>query len=228
MSTTLRPAVLATAPPHSPGAWRLAGSLAIAHLVLMLAGIITSGTPTIHEGQEGIEHSYVGGSLTRIFSGGYIEMIGFVLLVPVLVFLARSFGRRSDVGAWAAQTAAAAGLCYVAVVVAGGFAAGAASAWGSSHGLDLETSLAINNIRNFAYFLSLALLGAHAIGLGVAALTDRIGTRWVGWGGVLTGLVLVTAVPVAWAGVQDYATLVWIVWWVGLAVHLLRRPGSAD
>lgn len=205
--------------------WRIAGGLALAHVVLMLVGVLTSGTPTIHEGQEGIEHSYVEGSLARIFTGGYVETLAFVLLVPVLVFLGRAFGRRTEAGGWSSQTAAFAGLVYVAVVVAGGFAAGAAASWGAHHGLSLEQSLAINNIRNFAYYLSLAFLGAHAIGLGLAARSDRLMPRWAGWGGLLVGAVLVLAVPAAAVGMADGATLVWLVWWTGLAVQMLRhRP----
>jgi hypothetical protein len=204
--------------------WRVAGGLALAHVVLMLVGVVTSGTPTIHEGQEGIEHSYVEGSLTRIFTGGYVETLAFVLLIPVLVFLPRAFGRRTEAGAWASQTAAFAGLVYVAVVVAGGFAAGAAASWGAQQGLALEQSLAINNIRNFAYYLSLAFLGAHAIGLGLAARADRLMPRWVGWGGLAVGTVLLLAVPAAAAGMADGASVVWLVWWTGLALLMLRHP----
>ncbi len=207
--------------------WRVAGGLALAHVVLMLVGVFTSGTPTIHEGQEGIEHSYVEGSLTRIFTGGYVETLAFVLLVPVLVFLARAFGRRTEAGAWASQAAAFAGLVYVAVVVAGGFAAGAAASWGAQHGLSLEQSLAINNIRNFAYYLSLAFLGAHAIGLGLAALADRVMPRWTGWGGLAVGTALLMAVPAAAVGLADGVTVVWIVWWTGLAVLMLRSTVTA-
>ena len=203
--------------------WKAAGGLALGHVVLMLTGVIMMETPTVHEGQAGVEHSYVEGNLTQIFAGGYVEMIAFVLIIPVFVFLARAIGRRTEVGRWAAQTAAAAGLAYVAVVVAGGFAAGAAAAYGAKQGLDLQTVLTVNNIRNFAYFLSLALLGAHAIGLGTAALSDRTMTRWVGWGGIGTGIVLVTAVPAGSIGLQDYATLVWLVWFIGVAVCLLRH-----
>ena len=213
---------------HARRLWRGAGALALLHVLLMLVGVLTSGTPTIHEGQQGIEHSYVEGSLSRIFTGGYIETIAFVVLVPVLVFLSRTFGRRTEAGGWASQSAAAAGLGYVAVVISGGFAAGAAAAWGAHHGLDLEQVLAINNIRNFAYFLSLALLGAHAIALALAARSDRLMPRWVGWGGLVTGFVLLTAAPLASIGLQDYATVVWLVWWVGLAALMLRQAGGVE
>lgn len=207
--------------------WRLAGVLALGHVLLMLVGVLTSGTPTVHEGQAGIEHSYVEGSLARIFTGGYIEILGFVLLVPVLVFLGRAFGR-TEAGSWAAHTAAASGLAYVAVVVGAGFAPGAAAAWGTHQGLALEDALAINNIRNFAYFLSLALLGAHAVGLALAAFADRMMRRWVGWGGLATGVVLLAATPAAALGLQDGATLVWLVWWVGLAVLMLRHDPDRE
>lgn len=214
-------------PPIPRHLWRLAAGFALAHVVLMLTGVMFMGTPTVKEGQEGIEHSYVEGDITQIMTGGYIEVLGFVCLVPALVFLARAVGRRTEGGRWATQAAAAAGLGYVAVVVGSGFAPGAASLWASHQGADLELALVVNNIRNFAYFISLALLGAHAIGLGLAALSDRLSARWVGWGGIITGVVLLTAVPAASVGLQDYATLVWLVWWIGLAVAMLRHDESA-
>ena len=36
--------------------------------------------------------------------------------------------------------------------------------YGVQHGLELETALAVNNLRNFAYFLSLLLLGGSTLG----------------------------------------------------------------
>jgi hypothetical protein len=107
-------------------------------------------------------------------AGGMIETLGFVLLIPALVFLARAIGRRTDIGRWAAQTALMAGMGYVAVTMAVGFPAGAASLYGAEHGLDLETAFALNNVRIFGYFLSLSLLGAHAIGLAIAARQDQV------------------------------------------------------
>jgi hypothetical protein len=206
--------------------WRLASGFAIAHVVLMLAGLMLQGTPALREGREGIQRSYVEGELARIMAGGYLEVIGFLCLIPVVVFLGYAVGRRSDAAGWAAMSAAALGIGYVAVTVSSGFPPGAAALWGAQHGLDIDTALALNNVRNFAYFLSLALLGGHAIGLGVASIWDGFSTRWVGWGGVLTGTVLLAAVPAAGLGLQDYATLVWLVWWIGLAVMMLRRPAN--
>lgn len=208
--------------------WRIAGALALTHVVLMLVGVMIQSTPSLDEGRAGIEQYYADRDPAPILTGGTIEVLGFVCLVPVLVFLGRAVGRRTEAGRWAAQTAVAAGVAYVAVTVGSGFAPGAASLWGTHHGLDLDTALALNNVRNFAYFLSLALLGAHAIGFALAALDDRWSPRWAGWGGLGTGLVLLAAVPGAALGLQDYATLVWLVWWVGLAVLMLRYRAAAE
>ena len=212
----------------STALWRVAGGFAIAHVALIFAGIAIMDSPLFQEGTEGIQDGYVEGNMARTMAGGMIETLGFVLLIPALVFLARALGRSTEVGRWAAQTSLMAGMAYVAVTMAVGFPAGAAALYGAQNGLDLETSFAINNIRIFAYFLSLSLLGAHAIALAVAARQDKVMTRWVGWGGLLTGAVLLASVPAAGIGQQDWGTLVWLVWWIGVAVGLLRHRTDAS
>lgn len=208
--------------------WRAAGGFALAHLVVILAGLGMANSPLFEEGPKGIQEGYVDGNLAQTVAGGMLEAFGFVLLLPALVFLARAIGRRTEAGRWAAQTALVAAGGYVAVTMAVGFPAGAAALYGAQHGLDVDTAFALNNIRIFGYFLSLFLLGAHAIGVGIAARQDAIMRRWVGWGGILTGAVLWASVPAAAVGQQDWGTLLWMVWWVGLAVGLLRHQPEAS
>ncbi|MGI8986692.1 MAG: hypothetical protein ACR2GM_07855 [Nocardioidaceae bacterium] len=206
--------------------WRIAGVLALVHVAFFIVTAAITGAPTVHDGQEGIEHSFVEGGMARIMTGGYVNVLGFLSLIPVMVFLARAVGRRSEGGRWAAQTAAAAGLGFVVVIIGSGFAPGAAALWGTHNGLDLETALVINNIRNFAYFLTLPLLGTFAIGVGISALSDRVLTHWVGWGGVAVGAALMLAIPAAGIGLQ-YGMPLWLLWWLGVGIALLRHDPAA-
>jgi hypothetical protein len=213
--------------PREQGLWRLAGAFALAHVALLIGGIALQGSPLFQEGVAGIRRDYVEGDLTLNLTGGMVEAFGFLLLIPVLVFLARSIGRRTDAARWAAQTGLLAGMAYLTVTFAVGFPAGAASLYSAQRGLDLETAFAINNVRIFGYFLSLGLLGVHALALAIAARQDRIFTRWIGWGGLVTGIVLLACVPAALVGQQDWGTLVWLVWWIGVGVLLIRHRPQA-
>jgi hypothetical protein len=202
--------------------WHAGGLLAGGHVVLMVTGILVQSTPSLSEGEAGILRYYARGDMTRILTGGYLELLGFVLMLPVVVLLATELGRRTEAGRWASTSAGAFGVGYVAMTVGSGLAPGAAALWGTHHGLDPTTALVVNDVRNFAFFLGLALLGAHTLGVALAALADGWATRRVGWGGVVTGTVLLCSVPLAGVGLADVATLVWIVWWVTLAVAMVR------
>jgi hypothetical protein len=56
------------------------------------------------------------------------------------------------------------------------------------------------------------------VALGVAALSERVFTRWIGWGGVVVGAAGLVAIPF----IHDVVSLAWLVWWVGLGVLFLR------
>jgi hypothetical protein len=207
--------------------WQIAGILAIAHVVLIPIGIALQGGPLLSDGRAGIVESYVNGDLARSFTGGVLESFAFLLLIPALVFLARAFGRRTEAGGWAAQTGLMCGLAYVAVTFAVGFPAGAAAMYGAQHGLDVDAAFALNNVRIFGYFLSLLLLGGSTLGIAVSALADGVHGRWIGGFGVVTGVALLASTPLAGIGQQDWGTLVWMVWFVGVGVLALRHREPA-
>jgi hypothetical protein len=214
---------------HVPVAFRrIAGALALTHVLLIFAGIALQQGPLFKDGAGGIEDAYVHGDLTRSFAGGLLEAFGFVLLVPVLVMLARCYGTRTEAGRWAAQSALGCGIAYVSVVMAVGFPAGAAAMYGAQHGLDTDAAFAINNIRLFAHFLSAFLLGGATLGVALSALADGVHIRWVGGFGVLTALALFASPPLTAIQWQDIGTFVWVVWFVGTAVLLLRRASTVE
>jgi hypothetical protein len=205
---------------------RSAGASALFYVAAFVLAAVLIGQPTVHAGQEGIEHSFVESGPGRAFTGMYLLTLGFLLLLPAMIFLSRALGRRSPLGSWAAQTAAAAGTAYVVVIVGVGFSAGAAALWALHQELDLPSVVSLNNVRNFAYFVATPFMGLYSIAIGVAAISDRLLTRWVGWGGVIVGTAFLLAVPAAAIGVQ-YAMPLWLLWWVGNGIALLRhRPGA--
>lgn len=209
-------------------AWRTAGLLAVGHVVLVLAGISLQSSPRLGDDDAAVSAAYVGSNMARVFGGGYIESLGFVLLLPVIAFLARAIGRRTDVGGWAAQTGFAGGIGYVVVSLVPGLAAGAAALYGAQHGADLASVSVVNDVRNFAFFLSMLFLAVHAAGVSVSVLSDAILPAWIAWAGLATAAVLTASVPFAAVGAVDYATLVWILWFVALAAVMLRhRPAGA-
>jgi hypothetical protein len=208
----------------SKTSWRAAGALALGHVVLILVGISQQSSPRLGDDDAAVAAEYVDGSLTRILAGGYVEAVGFLLLLPVLTFLARAVGSRTETGRWAAQTALAAGTGYVVITLAPGLAAGGAALYGAQQGADLGTVAVVNDVRNFAFFLSLLLLAVHAAGVGISILADRVLPRWLGWSALVTAAALLVSVPLAGSGGADLATLVWIAWFVALAAMMIVRP----
>jgi hypothetical protein len=226
--TTITSPPTVSAPARHPlprGLLRLAGGLAIVHVVLTFVGLAVARPPLFEDGASGIRESYVDADLAQVMTGGLVETFGFLLMVPTMVLLAMLLGTSSATGRFAARTGFACGMVYLAVVIAVGFPAGAAAAYGAHHGLDLDVALAVNNVRFFGYVLSLPFLGAHAIGVACSALADGR-SRWVGGFGLAAGIALLTSPVLAVVGLQDLPSLLWIVWWVGVGVWLLRAPGA--
>ena len=207
--------------------WQIAGALALAHVALIPIGLALQGGPLLSDGTAGITASYVEGDLTRTFTGGVLEAFGFLLMMPVVALLGRVLGRSGEGARWAAQTGVLCGLAYITVTFAVGFPTGAAAMYGAQHGLGVDAAFALNNVRIFGYFLSLLLLGGMTIGFAAAALLDRTHPRWFGGLGLVSGVVLLASTPLAGIGQQDWGTLVWLVWFVGVGVLMLRHREPA-
>jgi hypothetical protein len=206
-----------------PRPWRWAGGFALAHVVFLFAGFSQEVAVTHGSSLTKLQDSYGGANMTRVFAGGYVEAMSFVVLVPALVLIARLFGRRTETGHVAAQAFLAFGLIFAASSLAVAFAPGAAAIYAAHHGVPIGTIAMVNDIRNYSYILQVAISLAMALALGVAALAERIHVRWVGWGGVGLGVVGLVATPLA----HNALGMVQLIWWVGMAVLLLRGAPSA-
>ena len=103
---------------------RAAGVLGLVHVALLVAGLaISGGGALLEDGAAGVQAAYVDGNLTTILGGWFVESVGFVLLVPVTVFLGRFLGRSSAVGRWSARSGMVLAGVYVAITLAVGFPA---------------------------------------------------------------------------------------------------------
>ena len=207
--------------------WQVAGVLGLIHIALIPVGIALQRSPLFEDGADGIRDAYVNGDFSRTVTGGMLGAFSFLLLVPALVFLARAFGRRTEAGRWAAQTGLMCGVAFVTVTFAVGFPAGAAAMYGAQHGLDVDTAFALNNVRIFGYFLSLLLLAGSTLGIAISAHCDGVHRRWIGSFGLLAGLALLASPPLSGFGAEELGTLIWMVWFTGVCVLLLRHRDTA-
>jgi hypothetical protein len=202
---------------HRP--WRWAGGLALAHVVVMLVAFSQEKVSVQHgDSFAKVQHAYGGADVARTLGAGYVEALAFFVLTPAIVLLARLLGRRTELGRVAAQTFLGLGIALVASTLAVGFPPGAAAVYAAHHGVDPGALAMVNDIRNYSFVLQVALLAGMTLALGLAALADGVHTRWIGWGGVVVGSVGLVVTPF----VHDAVSLVWMIWWVGLAVLLLR------
>jgi hypothetical protein len=159
-----------------------------------------------------------------MLGAGYVEALAFLVLTPALVLLARLFGRRTELGRVAAQTFLGLGIAFVGSTLAVGFPPAAAALYAAHHGVDTGAIAMVNDIRNYAFYLGVAMTCAMMLALGVTALAERVFVRWVGWCGVVLGAVGIVVTPFA----QNAVSMVWLVWFVGLGVLALRRrPAEA-
>jgi drug/metabolite transporter (DMT)-like permease len=84
----------------------------------------------------------------------------------------------------------------------------------------------MNDLRNFAFYLSITLVGVFTASIGAAILATRELPRWSGWAGLAVGLLCVVSVAVG-GGAHNIANLVYMVWWVVLGVLALRHRQPA-
>ena len=204
--------------------WRVAGGLTLAHVVLLFAAFSQEVAVTHGTSLADLQDKYGSADMTRVFAGGYIEATSFLVLVPALVLLARLFGRRTEAGRVAAQSFLALGVAYVGATLAIGFAPGAAAIYAAHHGVPIATIAMVNDIRNYAFYLGVAMSCAMMLTLGIAALTERVFVKWVGWCGVVLGAIGIVVTPFA----QNAISMVWVVWIVGLGVLALRGGPAED
>jgi hypothetical protein len=208
--------------------WRVFGALALANIVVLFASLAVEGmTPELGSSRNDIVKGLMHGSLPARFGGGYVEALSTIVFLFAALLLARLLRGTTEWTGWLASAISATAVINVASGVIVGFPAGAAAIYDGHHGASVELVTMVNDLRNFAFFLSVAVLGIFTACVGGAILATRALPRWLGWAGLASGLLCVVAVAVARDGAHNIANLAQMVWWVALGVLALRRREPA-
>src|SRR3954453_1615833 len=205
--------------------WITAGSLTIAYIVLTFAGVAFEYTLQLGQSRQDGVKQLVQTSLPRNYVGGYIEYVAPLVLFVGLLLVARLLRGTSETTGWLSSCMSGSVIANVAVTIAAGFAAGAPALYNAHHGASLSTATAVNDIRNFAFFLSGGLVGIFAVAAGVAGQATGLLPRWVSYAGIAIGTFSILAVMGARIGLQNVSTMLWFLWLLVFGVVALRSGG---
>jgi len=206
--------------------WVVAGALLLAHVVLLFAGAAFTHSLQLGEGATAAASALSTSSMPRNFVGGYLGLLAFLDFLVVAMLLASLLRRQGEASSWLSSCIAASATTYVAVTIATGFAAGAAALYDGHHGAPLAAVTAVNDIRNFGFVLSGAVVGVFALSIAGAIWITGDLPRWVSVGGILVGVVSIAAVPGARIGLVNASTMLSFLWLAALGVAAIHRGGQ--
>jgi hypothetical protein len=207
--------------------WAVAGSLLIGYIALSFAGVALQPTLMLGDGPGKVADAYVTSSMTKAFAGGYVELVATLLFLVGALLVARLLRGPGDLGEWLSSCITAGATVFVASTIAVGFPAGAAALYDGHHGAPIATVTAVNDIRNFAFFLSGGAQAVFVLGVAAAVWTTARLPRWVAYSGVVVGLLDVATIPAARSGLINVATLLGFVWILAVGVTALRASGRS-
>jgi hypothetical protein len=207
---------------------RLGAGLGVAGIALIVGGfaLIAATDATITSSREEIAAFYTGSSLSKLLTGGLLECLGFVLLLPFAAMLSDRVHGRGPAAQLLPTVARMAATVYVSICLVPGMAAGGAALWLAHHGTtDAAVLQALNTLRGFSYFLALLFFATFLVCVGVPAVATRALPRWASWSAIGIGVALGGTIPLADAELPDMLGLLALLWVAVVGVHLLRRPG---
>jgi len=206
--------------------WVVAGALLLAHVVLLFASAAFTHSLQLGDDATAAATALSASSMPGNFVGGYLGLLAFLDFLVVAMLLASLLRRQGEASTWLSSCIAASATTYVAVTIATGFAAGAAALYDGHHGAPLSAVTAVNDIRNFGFVLSGAVVGVFALSIAGAIRISGELPRWVSVSGILVGVVSIAAVPAARAGLINASTMLSFLWLAALGVAAIRRGGQ--
>jgi hypothetical protein len=203
--------------------WRTAGWLLLGYIVLTFAGVAFQYSLMLGDSPSHVHDALVSSSMPKSFGGGYVEYLATLVYLVGGLLVVRLVRSDTATGGWLQSCGTAALTAQVAVTVGVGFAAGAAALYGGHHGTDLATVTTVNDIRNFAFFLTGGLAGVFVLSVSASVLATRCLPKWVAITGLVLGALYILTIPGARVGTMNVATLGGFVWLAALAIAALRR-----
>ena len=207
----------------------LAGACGI--VAVLVANIaffaIVGATPGMGASAQDIS-DFLARSSTRVYGGGYVEIVAFPLLLVFLGRLRELLRRAEGENGWLATTAYGAALVAIGFGVVA-FTAEATAYYAGQRGLDVKTVGALLDLDGFAFVIQgmpfAIFLGATAL----LALRANALPHWLGW----TAAAIAVLFPATLWSPTDLAQLphpLFYLWVVATSVALIRHhePAYAD
>lgn len=207
--------------------WRVAGVLAVVHVALMFGSFALQKVADLGAKPSAVSAAFVTFPQGKGFAGEYLTCLSFLVFLLVATLLARLLRGDSEVSGWLSSTIAASGSIYVAVTISSELANLGAALYDGHHGAPLSSLTALDHAHWFGAFLATVVLGVFTLSVSSAVLVGRVLPRWVGFAGLVAGVVCLASGAGAHTGLNGAATLVWVVWFVALAITALRGPRAA-
>lgn len=223
---------LISAPRSTPlprTAVRVAGALGLAHVLVVLAGFAITGPSkdtVLGAPMADTVRFYTEAPSSRLFTGGYVEMLGYLLFLPFLVCLYRYLRGGEPRTGIAAATGLLGGLAYLAAVLAGGFAAGGAAVYAGHSGASGDAVYALSLLRSFGYFVALAAWAVFFAGVGLSGLSGRTLPRWLTGTALVLAIALIAGVAGAADGWADLPGFLGLGWVLAASIFLLGPGGG--
>ena len=163
------------------------------------------------------------GALAR--AGYVLAVLGFTAFVVFVAFLHRILRDAEGAGGWVATLALGAGLLHSAVR----FEAQAPRMVESYRGdtLSAETARTLVDLNGMAFVTTGLLLGLYCAAAGWVCVAHRVLPRWLGWFGLVSGVLAAAAGVMGMSDPDSYAPLPFLaglVWTLLVSTALTARP----
>ena len=208
--------------------WRVAGGLAIAHVVIAFTGAALEKSPEIGATASTREAAFAHSSISTVLAGGYLDYLGELAFLAAALLIAQLLRGRDVLPRWLSSCIGATAVASTVIVIGVASPAGAAAVYDGHQGIGLDVLTVVNDVRNFAFFLYVGVLGAFALAVAGAIRVSGLLPRWLSYTGFAVGtLCLISpALQSVWSAVNS-AILLWFVWLVALSAVALRGQRAA-